>query len=78
MKILKEIVEEETGGELTTNGKCLSDLSLFMAYCSENSFNYGVPTGREKGGGPHLLNEHIVCEEVFEHSKRLALLLMRM
>lgn len=75
--LLKEIIEEDTGKPCRTDGKCLSDLSLFLAYCSKNSFNYGVPTGSAEGGGPHQPNEHVECHELLSHAKRLAIMLLR-
>ncbi len=77
VSLLKEIIEEDTGKTCRTDGKCLSDLSLFMAYCSKNSFNYGVPTGSREGGGPHQPNEHVECSELLSHAKRLAIMLLR-
>ena len=77
VKTLREIIEEDTKAHCSTDGKCLSDLSLFMAYCSNNSFNYGVPTGSDIGGGPHQPNEHVVCHELLSHAKRLAIMLLR-
>lgn len=78
VKILSELMREELGKEPYLEGNCLSDLSLLMAYCSENSFNYGVPVGSSEGGGPHQPNEHIYCDEYLKYVKKLALLILRM
>ena len=76
--LLKDLMQEEAGEEVSTDGNCLSDLSLLMAYCSENSFNYGVPVGSSCGGGPHQPDEHIACDDYLKYAKKLGLLLLRM
>ena len=78
LQILKDLMQEEAGEEVSTDGNCLSDLSLLMAYCSENSFNYGVPVGSSCGGGPHQPDEHIACDDYLKYAKKLGLLLLRM
>lgn len=78
VKILHGLMCEEEGKDVALDGKCLSDLSLLMAYCSKNAFNFGVPVGSAGGGGPHLPNEHVACEDLLKYAKKLALLLLRM
>lgn len=78
LQILRDLMREETGKDLPQESKCLSDLSLLMAYCTKNSFNYGVPVGSSYGGGPHQPNEHISCDDFLKFTKKLGLLLLRM
>ena len=78
LQILTDLIREETGKDVSTDGSGLSDLSLLLAYCSKNSFNYGSPAGSADGGGSHQPNEHIHCSEYLKFVKKLALLLLRM
>ncbi len=78
LQILCDLISEETGGEVSTGGNCLSDLSLLLAYCSKNSFNYRGAAGSAEGGGPHQPNEHVYCNELLSFTKKLGLLLLRM
>lgn len=77
-RILSDLIQEETGEKPITNGNCLSDLSLLMAYSCKNSFNYGIPRGSEEGGGAHQPNEHARCDELLKLTKNIALVLLRM
>ena len=78
VKILSELIKEQTGSYPDTKGTCLSDLSLVLRYGSANSFNYGMPRGSKDGGGAHQPNEHISCDNLIKCAKTVALMLLRM
>ena len=77
-KLLSEIIKEETGAYPNTTGTCLSDLSLLLRYGCKNSFNYGFPRGSNGLGNAHQPNEHILCENLLEFTKRVAKILAGM
>lgn len=76
-EIMRDILEETEGKRPTGDSTCLSDLHIFMHYGKNNSFNFGMETGSAEGGGPHQVNEHIVCEDLIKRIKQLALFVMR-
>ncbi|MBE5868707.1 MAG: M20/M25/M40 family metallo-hydrolase [Lachnospiraceae bacterium] len=76
-EIMRDILQEAEGKQPTGASTGLTDLSIFLHWGSDNSFNLGMETGSAQGGGPHQVNEHIVCENLIKRIKQLALFVMR-
>ena len=76
-EVFADAICEVTGEYPDANGSCLSDLSIFLNYGAENSFNYGMLRGSKDGGGAHQPNEHVDCDNLMNCAKSLALFLTR-
>lgn len=77
VKIMKAAAEEVAGREVRMTGSCLTDLSVILPYGSPRSFNFGIFKDFSLPGGAHQPNEYVDCEEFLNHTKALALFLIR-
>lgn len=77
VSIMKKAAEETSGVPVKTSGACLSDLSLFLPYGSEESFNFGILRDFSLYGGAHQPDEYVECEQFLNHTKAMILFLIR-
>jgi len=71
------ILRDRTGTEPDLSGSCLSDLSLIINYGSRNSFNFGMARGSNNLGGAHQPNEHVLCDNLGQLPKDMAVIILR-
>ena len=75
--IMQQAAEETSGCKVRECGSCLTDLSLYLSCGSPHSFNFGILRDFALPGGAHQPNEYVECEQFLQHTKALALFLMR-
>jgi Acetylornithine deacetylase/Succinyl-diaminopimelate desuccinylase and related deacylases len=75
--IMTKAAEETAGKPVKQCGACLSDLSIFLTYGSKTSFNFGIIRDFSLKGGAHQPDEYVECKQFLEHTKALALFLIR-
>jgi len=74
---MKKAAEDAAAAAVNTTGACLSDLSIFLSYGSEESFNFGILRDFKLYGGAHQPDEYVECEQFLNHTKALILFLIR-
>jgi len=74
---MRKAAGETSGMKVKTTGSCLSDLSLFLPYGSEESFNFGILRDFSLYGGAHQPDEYVECEQFLHHTKAMILFLIR-
>lgn len=77
LQTLKCAAEDITGQNVPISGACLSDLSLFLKHGSPHSVNFGIIRDFRLYGGAHQPDEFVEQEAFLNHSKALALFLLR-
>lgn len=77
-QIMKQCAQEAAGKPVRVCGSCLTDLAIIQA-CGkvENSFNFGILREFSLPGGAHQPNEFVECQQFVEHTKAMALFLLR-
>ncbi len=75
--VMTKAAEDAAGRAVKTTGACLSDLSLFLAYGSKESFNFGIIGDFAAEGGAHQPNERVDCDEFLRLAKAVILFLIR-
>lgn len=76
-EIMRAAAEETAGRPVRMCGSCLTDLNLFLQCGSPHSFNFGILRDFALPGGAHQPNEYVELEQFMQHTKALALFLMR-
>jgi acetylornithine deacetylase/succinyl-diaminopimelate desuccinylase-like protein len=74
---MEKAAEEVSGKTIKACGACLSDLSVFLPYGSDSSFNFGIIRDFSLYGGAHQPDEFVDCQQFIEHTKALLLFLIR-
>ncbi|HHW32281.1 MAG TPA: M20/M25/M40 family metallo-hydrolase [Clostridiaceae bacterium] len=74
---MKKAAEEVCGHKIKACGACLSDLSVFLPYGSESSFNFGIIRDFSLYGGAHQPDEYIECDQFVNITKSVLLFLLR-
>lgn len=72
ISLMTELASDEIGYPIRQSGASLSDLSLFLKYGSESSFNFGIFGDFARYGGAHQPDEYVELHEVLAHAKALA------
>ena len=65
-----------TGKETPVTASCLTDLNLILAYGSKNSLNFGLVRDFKLYGGAHQPDEFVECDQLVDHTKKLALFVL--
>ncbi len=65
-----------TGKETPVTASCLTDLNLILAYGSKASLNFGLVRDFKLYGGAHQPDEFVECDQLVEHTKKLALFVL--
>jgi len=65
-----------TGKEIPVTASCLTDLNLILQYGSKNSLNFGLVRDFKLYGGAHQPDEFVECDQLVDHTKKLALFLL--
>jgi len=76
-RVMRQAAEETAGRPVKVCGACLTDLNLFLSCGSRHSFNFGILKDFGLPGGAHQPNEFVEQREFLQHTKALALFLIR-
>ena len=65
-----------TGKEIPVTASCLTDLNLILAYGSKSALNFGLVRDFKLYGGAHQPDEFVECDQLVDHTKKLALFVL--
>lgn len=77
MAAMHRAAEEVRGEPVKICGSCLTDLSVYIPYGVDTSFNFGIIRDFALYGGAHQPDEFVECKDLLDHAKALLLFLMR-
>lgn len=64
------------GKEIPVSASCLTDLNLILQFGSKNSLNFGLVRDFKLYGGAHQPDEFVECDQLVDHTKKLALFIL--